>query len=105
MHICGNTTDRLEYIARAGFKCFHFDSKVSPKTAHEKVKGSITLAGSINNPETLFKGTPDDVRKETLLNIEAGVEIIAPECAVPLTTPNRNLKAIVETVEEYCKSR
>ncbi len=36
---------------------------------------------------------PDDLE-------EAGVEILAPECAIPLTTPNRNLKAIVEAAKE-----
>src|SRR5512133_1207116 len=29
LHICGDTTDRLDYIAQAGFDAFHFDSKVS----------------------------------------------------------------------------
>jgi hypothetical protein len=36
--------------------------------------------------------------------IEAGVDIIAPECAVPLQTPIRNLKAIAEAAREgYAK--
>lgn len=104
LHICGNTTDRLDYIARAGFTCFHFDSKVNPRQAHEIVAGRISLAGSINNPVTLFAGTPEDVRREVIANIEAGIEIIAPECAVPLRTPNANLKAIVTAVEEYCRN-
>lgn len=104
LHICGNTTDRIEHIAQAGFNCFHFDSKVNPKTAHEIADGRISLAGSINNPVTLYKGTPEDVRQEVFKNCEAGIEIIAPECAIPLRTPNENLKAIVAAVEEYCKN-
>lgn len=104
LHICGNTTDRLDYIARAGFTCFHFDSKVNPRTAHEIVNGRIALAGSINNPVTLFSGTSEEVRREVFANCEAGIEIIAPECAVPLRTPNANLKAIVSAVEEYCRT-
>ncbi|WP_169802139.1 hypothetical protein [Neomoorella mulderi] len=44
------------------------------------------------------------MRREVIANIEAGIEIIAPECAVPLRTPNANLKAIVSAVEEYCRN-
>ena len=32
LHICGDTTNRLEYIVEAGFDCFHFDSKVRTLT-------------------------------------------------------------------------
>lgn len=103
LHICGKTADRLDYIAGAGFKCFHFDSKVDPREAHNIVGGRISLTGSINNPVTLLNGTPGDVRREVFANCEAGIEIISPECAVPLITPNANLRAIVSAVEEYCK--
>jgi [methyl-Co(III) methanol-specific corrinoid protein]:coenzyme M methyltransferase len=32
--------------------------------------------------------------------VAAGVNIIAPECAIPLSTPLENLKAIVEAAHE-----
>jgi [methyl-Co(III) methanol-specific corrinoid protein]:coenzyme M methyltransferase len=32
--------------------------------------------------------------------VDAGVNIIAPECAIPLSTPLENLKAIVEAAGE-----
>ena len=32
--------------------------------------------------------------------VAAGVNIIGPECAIPLATPIENLKAIVEAVRE-----
>jgi len=103
LHICGNTTDRLDHIAKAGFKCFHFDSKVNPTEAKKIIDGRISLTGSINNPTVLYKGTPEDVRREVYKNCEAGIEMISPECAIPLRTPNENLRAIVKAVEEYCK--
>jgi len=55
----------------------------------------IALMGNINNPRTLLCGTPDDVRAEVEECLRQGVEIIAPECAVPLTTPTANLRAVV----------
>jgi len=45
-------------------------------------------------------GTPEDVRKQAHFAVKAGVKILAPECAIPLRTPNRNLKAIVEAAKE-----
>ena len=105
LHICGDTTNRLEYIAQAGFDCFHFDSKVDARQAKEIVGNRMSLVGNVNNPETLLRGTPEDVRREVFYALDAGVEIAAPECAVPLTTPNRNLAAVVEAAREYSRAR
>ncbi|HEX9014526.1 MAG TPA: MtaA/CmuA family methyltransferase [Chloroflexota bacterium] len=101
LHICGDTTDRLDYIAGAGFDAFHFDSKVNAHTAMEIVAGRISLAGNVNNPETLLRGTPEQVAAEAVAAAKEGVQIVGPECAVPLVTPNRNLAAIAAAVREY----
>ena len=105
LHICGNTTNRLDYIAQAGFDAFHFDSKVNATEALRIVDGRICLIGNVNNPETLLHGTPEQVKAEVHSLLEAGVSIVGPECAVPLVTPNRNLAAIVEAVEEWQQRR
>ncbi len=96
LHICGNTTDRLEDICQAGFDAFHFDSKVDAATACEIVAGRISLIGNVNNAETLLQGAPGQAGAEATAAIRAGVDIVAPECAVPVATPNRNLIAIAE---------
>lgn len=101
LHICGRTVDRMPDIAEAGFKVFHFESKNTPQEAKEAVGNKIILAGNINNIEVLLFGTPYDVKKAVFENIDAGIEMIAPECAVPLTTPISNLQAIVAGVREY----
>ncbi len=105
LHICGNTADRLEYIVDAGFDGFHFDSKVDARRAKEIVGDRMTLVGNVNNPTTLMTGTPEDVRRETLYALDAGVEIVAPECAIPLTTPIDNLRAIAEAAQNYPPKR
>ena len=43
---------------------------------------------------------PDEAREEAQRAIDAGVDIIAPECAVPLQTRVANLKEIVQTCED-----
>jgi len=40
------------------------------------------------------------VYQQARYSIKAGVDILAPECAVPLQTPLANLKAMVEAARE-----
>ncbi len=98
LHICGNTLDRLDDLCRSGFDCFHFDSKVDAHAAVKKVAGRISLMGNINNPQTLLGETPDQVAAQARYALEAGVQVIGPECAIPLRTPLENLQAIVHAV-------
>ncbi len=100
LHVCGNCMDRLELFADAGFDGYHFEWQVDAKKAVEKVGDRMAMVGNVNNSQVLFQGSPEDVRKQVRYAIDAGVDIIAPECAVPLSTPLENLKAIVEAVRE-----
>jgi [methyl-Co(III) methanol-specific corrinoid protein]:coenzyme M methyltransferase len=100
LHVCGNCQDRLELFADAGWHGYHFEWQIDSKTAVEKVGKRMCLVGNISNVHALFQGTPEDVRTQARYAIESGVDIIAPECAVPLTTPIENLKALVAAVHE-----
>lgn len=104
LHICGNTTDRLELICTAGFDAFHFESKVDARTARRITGNRISLLGNLNNPETLLQGTPQQVYTEAMAALQAGINIVGPECAIPLATPNRNLLAIAEAAEDFSQS-
>jgi MtaA/CmuA family methyltransferase len=99
LHICGNTLDRMAYICKAGFDCFHFDSVVDAQDAVRKVNGAISLMGNINNSQVLLCGTSAQVVEQTRYAMAAGVNVIGPECAIPLQTPLENLQAIVRTVQ------
>ena len=102
LHICGNTIDRMDYIAQNGMACFHFDSKNDPQEAMDVVDGRIGLVGNINNPETLYARGPEEVRAEVYRCMDAGVSMIAPECAVPLATKLENLLEIPRAVRAWC---
>ena len=101
LHICGRTVDRMEYIAQTGMAAFHYDSKNTPEESTQIVRDRISLVGNINNPETLFSKGPEVVGAEVVRNLEAGVQLIGPECAIPLQTSIENLKAIPRTVHEW----
>ena len=87
-------------LVSAGFDAYHFEWQVDAKEAVERVGDRMALVGNVNNPEVLYQGSPDDVRRQVRYAVEAGVDMIGPECAIPLATPLKNLKAIVEAVHE-----
>ena len=105
MHICGRTVDRMEYIAQTGFAAFHYDSKNEPGESMDVIKNRISLIGNINNPETLFARGPEVVRAEVYKNLASGVQLIGPECAIPLQTSLENLKEIPDAVRAWHQER
>jgi MtaA/CmuA family methyltransferase len=101
LHICGYTVDRLDHIARSGMASFHFDSKNDPFDAMKAAGDGITLVGNINNPVTLYARGPEQVRQEVYKCLDAGVQMIAPECAIPLATRMENLLEIPRAVRDW----
>ena len=69
------------------------------------VQNRISLIGNINNPETLFSKGPEEVHDEVVRNLESGVHMIGPECAIPLQTAIENLKEIPRSVMEWHRNR
>ena len=104
LHICGNTLDRMPYIADTGMAASHVDSKNDPQEAMDAVSGKIALVGNINNPETLYARGPEEVRAEVFKCLDAGVQMIAPECAIPLATKLENLIEIPRAVKEWTEA-
>ncbi|MGD9225632.1 MAG: uroporphyrinogen decarboxylase family protein [Desulfobacterales bacterium] len=78
----------------------HMECQVDAKMAVEKVGTLISLIGNVDKPQVLYQGTPEDVHKQVGYAVAAGINIIVPECAIPLSTPIENLKAIVEVAHE-----
>jgi [methyl-Co(III) methanol-specific corrinoid protein]:coenzyme M methyltransferase len=103
LHICGHTVDRMEYIAQTNMAAFHYDSKNDPAESMAIMKNRISLVGNLNNPETLFSKGPEEVRREVFKNLDAGVQLVGPECAIPLQTTIENLKEIPRAVREWHK--
>ncbi len=100
LHICGNTSDRIGFIARTGVACFHWDTKTGTPDEVRKLAGSrLSLMGGISNLR-LLSGTPEEIRQMALNAANAGIDIIGPECAIPLKTPLCNLQAISSAGKE-----
>ena len=82
-------------VAETGLSCFHWDTKSGAPSAFRALAGPrLALMGGISN-YTLLRGAPEEAAAERDAAIAAGIDVIGPECAIPLATPLRNLKAIV----------
>jgi [methyl-Co(III) methanol-specific corrinoid protein]:coenzyme M methyltransferase len=95
LHICGDTKDRIKYIRQSKIHCFHWDTKCGGPDLMRRLAGDeLALMGGISNVESLYNGTVQDVQKQAQAALEAGINIIGPECAVPLNVKVENLKAV-----------
>jgi len=99
LHMCGDTNDRLDFIAHLKFDCFHFDTKVEASLVREKTKGKMSLAGGVSNMN-LMEGRREGIAEDVRKAMEVGIDLISPECSVPLQTPMEALKAIAEEVRK-----
>lgn len=98
-HCCGRTLDRIGCFADGHAAAFHFES--SNDAVAMRSQAAMALAGNINGPQTLYNGTPEDVRREVFYALDAGVDLIAPECAVPPIAPLANVTAVRQAVDAY----
>ncbi|MCK5271138.1 MAG: uroporphyrinogen decarboxylase family protein [Sedimentisphaerales bacterium] len=95
LHICGNITDIIKYMAQSGADIIDVDWMVSLEQARRDVGPSITLCGNFDPAGVLLRGTPEEVAEAARECLrEAGENfILMPGCEVPPATPEENIRA------------
>ena len=94
LHICGDTRDRIAMIAQTGIACFHWDTMTGGPTDVRGLAGDgLALMGGISNYK-LLRGTREEIMADAVAAARSDIDIVGPECAVPLGTPLETLKAI-----------
>ncbi len=94
LHICGYTADRIGLVAETGLSCFHWDTKTGrPDEVRALAGPRLALMGGVNN-FTLLRGTVDEIASQVDAALRGDIDVVGPECAIPLTTPLVNLKAV-----------
>jgi len=102
LHICGNVTKILSYMADCGFEGLSVEEKIgSPKKAKEVIGDRARFIGNISSPFTLLPGPIDKIKAEAKLALEEGVDVLAPGCGIAPMTPLENIKAMVAARDEY----
>jgi MtaA/CmuA family methyltransferase len=99
LHICGDTADRIGYIRETGIACFHFDSKVPSMTARSLAGEKLSLMGGTSNFDIILRGDQESIVTDVHEKKKSGIDIIGPECAVPLNAPYRNMKVLTDEVK------
>lgn len=100
LHICGDTSDRICHIRKTGIPCFHFDSKVPTPEARKLAGEKLSLMGGTSNYDIIINGTPETIEKDVREKIDNNIDIIGPECAVPLNAPYKNMKLHAELAKK-----
>lgn len=103
LHVCGNTSDRLDTIANIGPDVFSFDFLVDMGIAKQEIGDKVALLGNVNPAETMFAGTKEDVLKETreCLSKSGGKRhILGAGCDIAPGTPLENVLAWKEVVKK-----
>jgi uroporphyrinogen decarboxylase len=97
LHICGNTSDRLELFPATGCTTIFFDQKVDIARAKEVLFGKMCFGGNVAPVHVLLEKTASEI-EEICRNIieiagKDGGFILVPGCDIPPTIPFENLKA------------
>lgn len=102
LHICGNVSPILNYLADCGFEGLSVEEKVGNiKKAKEVLGDRARLVGNISSPFTLLPGPIDKIKEESKKAIAEGVDVLAPGCGIAPMTPLAHIKAMVEARDEY----
>lgn len=117
LHICGSTQDIITDMVSIGFDGISIEEAVNLEKAvkdieksKEKKGGCCTIdghehkamvIGNISTSQTLFTGSPEDVKEDVKKAIDDGVNILAPSCGLAPKSPLANIKAMVEARNEY----
>lgn len=104
-HICGNATPIMAEMVHSGAAIIEIDQKSDQKECKSLAAGKATLLGPIDPSEVMANGTPELVVekcKEALVNLSPGGGfILGPGCALPSTTPDENIDAMIETAKNF----
>jgi uroporphyrinogen decarboxylase len=105
VHICGNTTDRLDLFPRTGASCISLDHKTDIAKAKEILHGKMCFAGNIDPVNIMLQGSVQDVEVSCKNVIKtagtAGGFILMPGCDIPPTVPFENIQKFIQTAREW----
>jgi len=100
MHICGDITPRLSALKTIGLTCFNFDWDIKPTVMKETAADEFRIMGNVNTTD-LMMADPAEIERQVVENLQAGVDIISPGCAISPKCPNANLRAMHDAIVNW----
>jgi uroporphyrinogen decarboxylase len=105
VHICGNTTDRLDLFPLTGASCISLDHKTDIAKAKEILHGKMCFGGNVDPVKIMLQGTVPQVEaacKEVIQT--AGTDggfVLMPGCDIPPTVPYENIQKFIQVAREW----
>jgi uroporphyrinogen-III decarboxylase len=88
-----------------GAGIIEIDQKANMIASKDAARGKATLLGSIDPSGVLARGTPEQVKDKALEALEIMAPdngfILGPGCAMPASTPDENIDALIEVARTY----
>jgi uroporphyrinogen decarboxylase len=104
-HICGNSTPIITDMVSTGAAIIEIDQKADQRTVKAAAQGKATLLGPVDPSGVMAHGTPAEVTERAHEAIEilgaGGGFILGPGCALPASTPDENIDALIEAAKTY----
>jgi uroporphyrinogen decarboxylase len=104
-HICGNATPIIQDMVSSGATILEIDQKADMRACKSAAQGKTTLLGPVDPSAIMANGTPQEVTEHCRQAIEVlapgGGFILGPGCALPATTPDENIDAMIEAVKVF----
>jgi len=104
-HICGNATPIVGDMVSSGADMLELDQKADMHASKTATLGKATIVGPVDPSEVMANGTPQRVSQkcqEALRILSPGSGfILAPGCALPPSTPDVNIDAMVTAAREF----
>lgn len=94
LHMCGDTSDRLEYVMDVGSAIFSMDYQVPMQEARRQMAGKQAFLGNVKPAHTLYSGTPRTVIEESEQCIRDAGDIgfiLGAGCDIAPDTPLENV--------------
>lgn len=102
LHVCGNVTAILDYMADCHCKGLSVEEKVEDLAgAVEKTKGRAVMIGNVSSPFVLLSGDAAKVEEAVKHALDAKVGILAPGCGIAPMTPTANIQSMVDARDKY----
>lgn len=105
VHICGNTTDRLDLFPATGASCISLDHKTDMTKAKEILHGKMCFAGNIDPVKIMLQGSVQEVESACRHVIQtAGADggfVLMPGCDIPPTVPYDNIRKFMQTARGW----
>jgi uroporphyrinogen decarboxylase len=104
-HICGNSSPIIEDMVSTGAAIIEIDQKADLQTSKAAAAGKAALLGPVDPSEVMAYGTPELVTEKCNQALETlspgGGFILGPGCALPPSTPDENIDAMIEAAKKF----